>query len=381
MMHNLLVDLNDERFDERALAAALCGIEAAGFVHGDSDCDDGHLLAFIDDEFGGSWSSEAFAGRSVVARRGDAIAGFATYDPQGLTFSWLRGWRDRPDVGIFGPFGVARAFRKSGIGPHLLVAALARLRRCGYAHALVPAVGDAKLVAYYGQHAGARVVETIAKASLLERRARVVVMASGNGSNFAAVMERVASGSLPLDIASVICNVPDAYVLERARETGVASRVVAWDRAAEKRSTYDARLLAAVAGEEPELLLLLGWMHLFDDAFVERFTETINIHPAFLPLDQTSDRVALPDGSVQPAYRGAHAVRDALADGARWVGATAHRVVAAADRGAVLVRKPLAVAEGAAVGEVLAELHGIEHRVVAGAIVRWCFERPSTSSG
>jgi phosphoribosylglycinamide formyltransferase-1 len=375
MMHNLLVDLSDERFGERALAAALAGIEAAGFAPGESDFEDGHLLAFIDDAFGGSWSSEAFAGRSMVARRAREIAGFATYDPKGLRFRWLRAWSDRPDVGIFGPFGVAKRFRKFGLGPHLLVAALARLRRCGYAHALVPAVGDEKLVAYYLEHSGARVVESIPKASLLASRARAVVMASGNGSNFQAVLERSRDGRLPIDVAALICNHADAYVLERARIAGIPARVVAWDRNAEKRSTYDLRLRKAVEDEEPELLLLLGWMHLLDSAFVARFPEAINIHPAYLPLDQSRDVVTLPDGSSQKAYRGAHAVRDALADGASWIGATAHRVSAATDRGEVLARKPLAVVPDSAIGDSMATLHSLEQDTVSVAITRWCYER------
>jgi phosphoribosylglycinamide formyltransferase-1 len=375
MMQNLLVDLGDERFDERALGRALANIESAGYAHAESDFEDGHLLAWIDDEFGGTWSSEAFAGRSVVARRGDEIAGFATYDPKGLRFSWLRGLGARPEVGIFGPFGVGRGFRKSGIGPDLLIAALARLRRCGYAQALIPAVGEEKLVAYYVAHAGARVAESFPKASLLQRRARVVVMASGDGSNFQAVAERARDGELPIDIAALVCNAPDAYALQRARDLGIRERVVAWDRTGEKRSSYDLRLQKAVEEEAPELLLLLGWMHLLDVAFVARFPEAINIHPAFLPLDQTSDRVILPDGTSQKAYRGARAVRDALADDVRWIGATAHRVNAATDRGDVLIRKPLLLQPRVTTDLALEALHPLEHRVVSGAIVRWLYER------
>lgn len=375
MMQNLLVDLRDERFDEAALGRALANIESAGYAHAESDFEDGHLLAWIDDEFGGTWSSEAFAGRSVVARRGDEIAGFATYDPKGLRFSWLRGLGAHPEVGIFGPFGVGRGFRKSGIGPDLLTAALARLRRCGYAQALIPAVGEEKLVAYYVTNAGARVAESFPKASLLQRRARVVVMASGDGSNFQAVADRARDGRLPIDIAALICNAPDAYALQRARDAGIRELVVAWDRSGEKRSSYDVRLRKAVEEESPELLLLLGWMHLLDVAFVTRFPEAINIHPAFLPLDQTSDSVILPDGTSQKAYRGARAVRDALADDVRWIGATAHLVNAATDRGEVLVRKPLLFEPRVTTDLALEALHPLEHRVVNGAIMRWLYER------
>jgi len=44
------------------------------------------FFSWIDYEFGGTWSSEAFAGRSIVAKSGDRFAGFATFAPRG-TFS------------------------------------------------------------------------------------------------------------------------------------------------------------------------------------------------------------------------------------------------------------------------------------------------------
>ncbi|HEY5257639.1 MAG TPA: GNAT family N-acetyltransferase [Candidatus Baltobacteraceae bacterium] len=375
MMHNLLVDLRDERFGEASLARALRDIEAAGFTHGDSDGDDGHLLAWLDDEFGGTWSTEAFVGRSVVVRKGDAIAGFATYDPKGLRFSWLRGMGARADVGIFGPFGVSQTFRNLGIGTQILIAALARLRRCGYARALIPAVGTQKLVEYYAAHAGAYVVESIAKRSLSSQRYRAVVMASGNGSNFQSVLERSRDGRLPLDVVGLVCDSPQAYALERARAAAVPAHVIAWDKTQEKRSAYDARLRAETAVDAPDLLLLLGWMHLLDDAFLSHFHHAINVHPAFLPLEQTADRVVLPDGSTQRAYRGAHAVRDALADGAAWIGATAHRVAATADRGEVLLRKPLRLSDERSADRVYEMLHALEQGVVAGAVMRWVYEQ------
>jgi phosphoribosylglycinamide formyltransferase-1 len=374
-MVNLVVDLHGPRFDERAYAHALRAIERAGFSAGESSRDDGRMLAWIDDEFSGAWSSEAFAGSSVVARKGDAIAGFATFDPQGLRFAWLRGLGAQPGVGIFGPFGVGRAFRKSGIGPHLLVAALCALRARGYARALIPAVGEEKLIAYYERESGAVVAERFEKAAWRRKRFRTVVMASGNGSNFQAVLERSRDGRLPLDIVAVVCNAADAYVLERARAAGVPARLVVWDRAGETRASYDARLLAAVRSEEPELLLLLGWMHLFDEGFVGSAGDAINLHPSFLPLDVGADEVTMPDGSVQPAFRGAHALRDALAEGSAWSGASAHLLSMEADRGRVLARKPLRIAIGSDETALREALHPIEQRVVSGAIMRWIYER------
>ncbi len=375
-MVNLLVDLQHAQFGEESLARALRGIERAGFcVEHASAGSDETFLAWIDQEFGGTWSSEAFAGASVVARAGDRVAGFATYDPRGLRFSWLRGLGSQAGTGIFGPFGVAAEFRGSPIGPHLLVAALARLRERGYARALIPAVGHAKLVDYYVKHSGARAAERFEKTRMFGRRYRTLVLASGNGTNFQSVVDAAASGKLPLDLAMLVSNKSTAYALERARNASIPAVVLPWDRNAQSRAQYDASLFDLVESEQPELLLLLGWMHVLEDRFVAHFDQTMNIHPAFLPLDECKDEVTFPDGTVAPAFRGAHAVRDAQAWGSRWVGASSHLVRPEADRGPVLTRKPLALQAGDAPETLMERLHALEHRVLAGGIMRWVYER------
>jgi hypothetical protein len=233
-MVNLLVDLRSGQFGAQALARALRSIESAGFSvergHGS-----GAFHAWIDEEFGGTWSSEAFAGNSVIAKSGDRFAGFATYDPHGLRYSWLRGLGAQDGVGIFGPFGVARMLRPSPIGPHLLVAALASLREAGYAQALIPAVGHEKLVEYYMKHSGAQVAERFEKARWRSRRYRTLVLASGSGTNFQSVIDGAAAGTVPLDLAMLVSNKSGAYALERARSAGIAAVALPWDRKAQSR--------------------------------------------------------------------------------------------------------------------------------------------------
>jgi phosphoribosylglycinamide formyltransferase-1 len=368
---NLVVDLATVRGDAKAPA----GIEIA-----QSERADEQTLAWIDATFGGAWSSEAYAGSNLIARRAGTPVGFATIDPKDLRFSWLNGMAREPGVGVFGPFGVAPGERNRGLGRSLLAAALDALRVRGHARAIVPAVGDDRLQRYYREAAGAKVAERYDRAALLRPARRTLVMASGNGTNFQAVLDAAGRGALPLEIVALIANNERAQAIERARAAAVQSVVVLpWNRKQESRADYDARLLQAAATQRADLVLLLGWMHLLSDSFVRAFPEMLNLHPAFLPLDPERDEVTMPDGTQIPAFRGPHAVGDALGAASTWVGATLHRVTAATDRGPVMARKPLRIAPGESEEQLMHRLHAVEHELVIAGVTRWLYESANPS--
>jgi phosphoribosylglycinamide formyltransferase 1 len=363
---NLAVEL-----DRRFPVDPLPGVEIG--PPGDPD---ERTLAWIDQVFGGCWSSEASAGSTIVARRDGSPVGFAAFDSPGVRFAWLDGLAREPGIGIFGPLGVAPAERNRGLGVALLRRALNALGERGFSRALIPAVTGEKLVRYYAKSAGAKVAERFEPGTLYRPLRRTLVMASGNGSNFQAVLEASRSGMLPIEIVALVSNDANAYAVERARNAGVESvRVVAWNRAEEERTAYDARLLEAAKSERPDLVLLLGWMHLLDDSFVGAFPQMLNLHPAFLPLDPRRDEVVMPDGKPIPAFRGPHAIRDALAVSSPWVGATLHRVTTATDRGPVLARKPLRVEPEEDEAHLMRRVHELERDVVRAGVMRWMYER------
>ncbi|HET6275732.1 MAG TPA: GNAT family N-acetyltransferase [Candidatus Cybelea sp.] len=337
---------------------------------------DERTLAWIDQTFGGCWSSEANAGSTIVARRDGNPVGFAAFNSKGLRFAWLDGLAREPGIGIFGPFGVAPAERNRGLGRALLRLALNALRERGFTRALIPAVTGETLVHYYAKSAGARIAERFEAGALFRPSRRTLVMASGNGSNFQAVLEGSRSGMLPIEIVALLGSDERAYAVERARNARVESvRVVSWNRAEEERKAYDARLLEAAKSERPDLVLLLGWMHLLSDSFVGTFPQILNLHPAFLPLDPRRDEVVMPDGNSIPAFRGARAIRDALALSSEWVGATLHRVTAATDRGPVLARRPLRVEPKEDETHLMNRVHELERGVVRAGVTRWAHER------
>ena len=372
MAVNLLAALGD-RYGADTLAAARRTAEARGYrlvLAGDPD---ERLCAWIDWRFAPSWwSSEVRASSAWYALgRDGTIAGFAAFGSRDRSPHWLRAYADRPEIALFGPYGVAVEHRGTGLGDALLTAALCTLAESSPA-ALIPAVGDERLAALYERRARAHVVDRYDYAL---PRARTVILASGSGTNAQAVLDARAAGRIALEVAAIVTNDPAAPVRERARAAGIAAVVERWHRATESRADYDARLIESIERFQPELILLLGWMHVLAPPFLARFSQTLNLHPAFLPLDPERDEVVMPDGSTIPAFRGARAPEATIAAGVPWAGASVHHVRAQTDRGPILVRTPLALEPSTTLDDLRARIRPLEHAAVVAAVRRWGFER------
>lgn len=147
---------------------------------------------------------------------------------------------------------------------------------------------------------------------------RIVALVSGSGTTLQALLDAVAAGRIDATVVAVGAD-KDCHGLERAQAAGAATFVV---EPAEHpdRPTWNRALQEIVAGHQPDLVLLAGFMRILDEEFVTAFAPAlINTHPALLP-----------------SFPGAHGVRDALAHGVKITGATVHRVVPEVDAGQIL---------------------------------------------
>jgi phosphoribosylglycinamide formyltransferase 1 len=184
----------------------------------------------------------------------------------------------------------------------------------------------------------------------------IVILISGRGSNMGALLDAVAAGALPVRVAAVLANRPDAAGLGIAAARGVATRVVDHRDYAE-REAFDAALAAAIDGYAPDLVVLAGFMRVLGDAFVRRFAgRLINIHPSLLP-----------------SFQGLHTHRRALAEGVRVHGCTVHFVTPALDHGPIIVQAAVPVLDGDDEARLAARVLVQEHAVYPLAI-RWFAE-------
>jgi phosphoribosylglycinamide formyltransferase-1 len=179
---------------------------------------------------------------------------------------------------------------------------------------------------------------------------RVAVLASGNGSNLQALIDRV-HGRDGVEIVAVASDKPDAPALERARgaglETGVFPRQEFADRADRDRAMAEWLLARGV-----ELVVLAGYMQLLGTDFLGRFPRAvINVHPALLP-----------------AFPGLDAVGQALAYGVKVFGVTVHFVDEGVDSGPVILQRAVELPEARDRDEVMDSLHSIEHELLPEAV-------------
>jgi phosphoribosylglycinamide formyltransferase-1 len=153
----------------------------------------------------------------------------------------------------------------------------------------------------------------------------VVVLISGAGSNLRALLDATEDPRMPIRIVAVGSD-NAASGLEHAELFGVPTFVVD-PNAFETREAWAQVLLDNVNFWNPDLVVLAGFMKLLPPAFVAALSPNlINTHPSLLPK-----------------YPGAHAVRDALADGAKVTGVTIHVVDEGVDTGPHLAQAEVAV--------------------------------------
>jgi phosphoribosylglycinamide formyltransferase 1 len=130
------------------------------------------------------------------------------------------------------------------------------------------------------------------------RRAPIVVLASGAGSNLQAILDASAAGELDAEVVGVFSDRRGAYALERADAALVATVAVhPAPEAGESRRLWDAKLADVVEGCEPDWIVLAGFMRILSSSFLDRFPgRVINLHPA-LPGELPGTR------SIERAYR------------------------------------------------------------------------------
>jgi phosphoribosylglycinamide formyltransferase-1 len=177
------------------------------------------------------------------------------------------------------------------------------------------------------------------------------VLASGNGSNFEAVAQAIANGTLNAQIQVLIYNNPGAKVVERAAKWGVKA-ILLNHRDYKKREDLDQKIVETLQQHDVDLVIMAGWMRLVTQVLIDAFTnKIINIHPSLLP-----------------SFKGINAIEQALNAGVKITGCTVHFVSLEVDSGPILMQAAVPILPDDTRDTLHARIQVQEHRILPLAI-------------
>ncbi|KAL1837766.1 hypothetical protein VTJ49DRAFT_3430 [Mycothermus thermophilus] len=219
---------------------------------------------------------------------------------------------------------------------------------------------------------------------------RILVMASGNGSNFQALIDAVTDGRIPdSKIIRLVVNRGKAYATTRADRAGIP-----WEyfnlishgfqakgeadpaKIQESRNRYDAALAEKVLSWEdrPDLIVLAGWMYVFGTHFLDPIAAAgiriINLHPA-----------------LPGKYDGAGAIERAFNDFKAGklennrTGIMVHYVIAQVDRGEPILVREIECREGEDLHQLEERIHSYEHELIVEATAKVVKEIAAAKAG
>lgn len=150
----------------------------------------------------------------------------------------------------------------------------------------------------------------------------LAVFASGSGTNFEAIAQACADGRLDARVALMVCDKPGAPVIARAERFGIETFVFSpkeWP----SKAAFETEIVRLLRERSVDLICLAGYMRIVGEVLLGAYPDRIlNIHPSLLP-----------------AFKGAHAVEQAVAYGVKVYGITVHWVNADLDGGRIIAQK------------------------------------------
>jgi formyltetrahydrofolate-dependent phosphoribosylglycinamide formyltransferase len=185
---------------------------------------------------------------------------------------------------------------------------------------------------------------------------RVAVLTSGTGDNMAALIAASRQDEAPFEVPLVVCNVPDALSLERARDLGVEAVALDHRPFGRDREAHEHTLHAVLLDREIEVVALAGWMRILTPWLVGEWEgRMLNIHPSLLPKHPGLDTHAR-----------------ALEAGDAEAGCTVHLVTAGVDEGPVLGQARVPILTDDTAETLAARVKVEELKLYADVLARFC---------
>ncbi|HQP91302.1 MAG TPA: phosphoribosylglycinamide formyltransferase [Candidatus Omnitrophota bacterium] len=179
----------------------------------------------------------------------------------------------------------------------------------------------------------------------------IAVFVSGNGTNLQAIIDSIKKGVLKVNLVLVISDNKSAFALERARKAQVKALYINPKDFSSKQD-FEKDILKNLEKEKVDLVVLAGFMRILSPYFVASYkNRIINIHPALLP-----------------AFKGAHAIKDAFEAKVRETGVIVHFVDEEVDHGPIIAQGIVKILKDDTLESLEDRIHKLEHELYPKAI-------------
>ena len=184
---------------------------------------------------------------------------------------------------------------------------------------------------------------------------RIAVFASGRGSNLQAIHDAVLADELQgVSLALLVCDSPDAPVVEEVKKRGIPAFIFSPQDYADKKD-YEIVISEKLKTAKIELVVLAGYMRLVGSVLLEKWEgRMINLHPSLLPL-----------------FPGIDAIGQAWRSGAKETGVTVHFVDAGMDTGQIFLQQKISVDPEDTEVSLAKKIHSLEHQLLPKAIQKF----------
>jgi phosphoribosylglycinamide formyltransferase-1 len=175
---------------------------------------------------------------------------------------------------------------------------------------------------------------------------KIAVFASGNGSNFEAIVAAIEQGRLQAEVALLVVDNPQCHAVEKAKNHRI--EVFAFQpKNYPSKEAYEMEIADLLGQKDIKLIALAGYMRLIGSVLLSRFSKRIlNIHPSLLP-----------------AFPGLHAIEQAYTYGVKIFGITIHYVDAGMDTGEIVAQECFYAKAGASFEAIETCIHALEHKL------------------
>jgi len=189
------------------------------------------------------------------------------------------------------------------------------------------------------------------KFNKFDPKLNIAVLASGEGTNFQALIDLCKKNELDIDIKLLISNKENAGCIKRAINSNIPNFLIL-ENSYKNKKDFEAEIIKILKDSNVELIVMAGWMKIASENFVNAFKDRIiNIHPSLLP-----------------SFKGKTPINDALKSKALITGCSVHFVDKDVDNGKLIIQAAIPIEKGDNLSSLTNKIHDIEHKILPIAI-------------